>query len=315
MEYATELGAETEEHPHVVEEQSPPLQQRQQRQEQPQSQPQPQQGNHNSDDQQIEQPCDGSPQGDKSTPTAKQADLARSFSAQVDKVIEHASRLLSMHSQQEWDNFVKHKQFKKLPPTGKAPMQPGVFLVIVSPLGTTHVRRSNSLTQVPLFKKYSDDIMWALKFIIDDIMRDQDKAEIGGNHSDPPPEYEMGDLKPKHKSRAKGATNQYSDLLKIAGRSLVGALRRKHENDMTREHRFCPRDARHQCIAGHEGGVCGKMRETFNWPKELPINGNITPVPCVDPGHMSHDMLHEILRYYSDEFPEIEIPTRAPRAG
>ena len=25
MEYATELGAETEEHPHVVEEQSPPL--------------------------------------------------------------------------------------------------------------------------------------------------------------------------------------------------------------------------------------------------------------------------------------------------
>ena len=35
MEYATELGAETEEHPHVVEEQSPPLQQRQQRQHQP----------------------------------------------------------------------------------------------------------------------------------------------------------------------------------------------------------------------------------------------------------------------------------------
>jgi len=236
----------------------------------------------------------------KSTFGAKQPDLQRSFNHQIDKCCEDMSRLLSMYSASEWEAFLKTKQFKKMPHNLKAPLQPGVFFVAVSPLGNAYMRCSDSLSKNPLFKKYSDDLLWALKYMLNDLIRDSDKEDIGGNHSGPPQEFEIGEMTAGHKpSRGRSEKPQYSDQLKISVRALVKVLREKFLNPQSKA-RFCPADKRQVCSDGHNG-ECSELRQAFNWPKE---------VPCVDAGHLTNEQLRSVLVHYSSDFPDMVIPTQ-----
>lgn len=249
--------------------------------------------------------ADASNESAQKRPTSgpKQPDLMRSFTHQVDKCIEHMSRLLDMNTTNEWESFLKHKQFKKTHHTLKVPMKPGIFFIAVSPVGTAYVRRSGNLSSNDIFKKYSDDLLWALKFMMNDQIRDTDKDDIGGHHSGPPPEFELKEMTANQKaSRGKADKPQYSDQLKITVRELVKELRHKHRPHAKSQ--FCPKDKRHVCSEGHEDGICAELRAAFNWPSN---------VPCVEPGHMTKEQLHSVLLHYASEFPNITIPTQPPK--
>ena len=82
----------------------------------------------------------------------------------------------------------------------KITLPAGVFLITVCPTDTAQICISSGLSKMPLFDKYSKELMWGIMFAFDDFAGDLNKADIG----EAPPEFLFKEIQLMKKSTRRG---------------------------------------------------------------------------------------------------------------